>query len=107
MQAARHQVVHQVVAASDRREHVVDQRLLVRQRHRAVAEMGVTVAGHRAAFPKHVSAPLPKFVKHAALSGTNFGIWGTSTYIILVPLFDLKFRLELADDDVGTSNRRH
>ena len=41
VQAARHQVVHQVVAARDAAEHVVDQRLLVGERHGAVAEMGV------------------------------------------------------------------
>ena len=41
VQAGRHQVVHQVVAARDRMEHVVDQRLLVAKRHVAVAEMGV------------------------------------------------------------------
>ena len=35
VQAARHQVVHQVVAARDAVEHVVDQRLLVRRRRRS------------------------------------------------------------------------
>ena len=44
MQAGRHQVVHQVVAAGDRMEHVVDQRLLVAKRHVTEAEMGVV--GH-------------------------------------------------------------
>ena len=52
MQAARHQIVHQIVAASDRRENVVHQRLLLRQRHGAVAEMGVTIAGHQGGFPE-------------------------------------------------------
>ncbi len=32
---------------------------------------------------------------------------GTSKYMILVPLFDLKFLNELAASAVGTSNRRH
>ena len=41
MQPARHQVVHQVVAARDRMEHVVDQPLLVGKRHLPEAEMGV------------------------------------------------------------------
>ena len=40
MQAERHQVVHQVVAAGDAVEHVVDQRLLVRKRHFPRAELG-------------------------------------------------------------------
>ena len=41
MQPARHQVVHQVVAPCHRVEDVVDQRLLVVERHLAEAEMGV------------------------------------------------------------------
>ena len=41
VQAARHQIVHQVVAAGDLVEHVVDQALLGLQRHAAVAEMSV------------------------------------------------------------------
>jgi hypothetical protein len=32
---------------------------------------------------------------------------GTSKYMILVPLFDLKFLHEFAATAVGTSNRRH
>ena len=32
---------------------------------------------------------------------------GTSKYVILVPLIDLKFLKELAAGDAGTSNRRH
>ncbi len=32
---------------------------------------------------------------------------GTSKLIILVPLFDLKFLIEIAAHTVGTSNRRH
>ena len=40
VQAARHQVVHQVVTARDALKHVVDQRLLVRKRHLARAERG-------------------------------------------------------------------
>src|SRR5205085_6748533 len=44
----------------------------------------------------------------AATSGTNFGSEkGTSNYMILVPLFDLKFLNELAAGGAGTSNRRH
>ena len=38
--AERHQVVHQVVLAGDRREHLADQLLLVAGRHFAEAEMG-------------------------------------------------------------------
>ena len=41
VQAARHQVVHQVVAPRHRMEHVVHQRLLVAQRHPAEAEIGL------------------------------------------------------------------
>ena len=41
MQPARHQVVHQVVAARDLVEYVVDQPLLVGEGHLAEAEMGV------------------------------------------------------------------
>ena len=40
MQPERHQIVHQVVAARDAVEHVVDQRLLVLKRHLPGAEMG-------------------------------------------------------------------
>ena len=40
MDAAAHQVVHQVVAVGDAVEHVVDQPLLVLERHRPLAEMG-------------------------------------------------------------------
>jgi hypothetical protein len=39
MHAGRHQVVHQVVAAGDTAEHVIDHRLLVAKRHVAIAEM--------------------------------------------------------------------
>ena len=41
VQPARHQVVHQVVAAGDRMKHVVDHALLVGERHGFFAEMGV------------------------------------------------------------------
>jgi len=51
MQAERHEIVHQVVARRDAVEHVVDQRLLVRKRHLARAEMGVC---HRW-FPCHAN----------------------------------------------------
>ena len=44
VQPARHQVVHQVVAARDRMEHVVHQPLLVGQRHGLLAEMGLVLA---------------------------------------------------------------
>ena len=44
MQPARHQVVHQVVAPRHAVEHVVDQRLLVAERHLPEAEMGVSPA---------------------------------------------------------------
>ena len=49
VQPARHQVVHQVVAARDAVEHVVDQRLLVVERHVPEAEMGVlrSACAHR------------------------------------------------------------
>jgi hypothetical protein len=43
MHAARHQVVHQVVAPRDGVEHAVDKALLVVERHVAEAEMGVLV----------------------------------------------------------------
>ena len=46
VQPARHQVVHQVVAACHRMEHVVHQPLLVGQRHGLFAEMGVFTASH-------------------------------------------------------------
>ena len=45
MQPARHQVVHQVVAARNRMEHVVDHALLVGQGHGAFAEMGLVLGG--------------------------------------------------------------
>ncbi len=40
MDAERHQVVHHVVLAGDRREHFADQSLLVGHRHFAVTEVG-------------------------------------------------------------------
>jgi len=52
--------------------------------------------------------PLPKFVTHWSELGTNFGSeWGTSKFMILVPLFDLKFLNVPAASGVGTANRRH
>ena len=45
MQPGRHQVVHQVVAPRHLVEHVVDQRLLVAERHVAKAEMGLVAHG--------------------------------------------------------------
>src|ERR1043166_1576611 len=54
------------------------------------------------------SAPFPKFVIHCGtLSHELRKQRGTSKYMILVPLFDLKFLNELAGTAVGTSNRRH
>ena len=46
VQPARHQVVHEVVAARHAVENVVDQRLLVVERHLPKSEMGV-LAGRR------------------------------------------------------------
>src|SRR3974390_3905216 len=40
MQAERHQVVHQIVAARDAVKNVIDQRLLGRKRHPFGAELG-------------------------------------------------------------------
>ena len=40
VQPAGHQIVHNVVALSDLMEHVVDQILLVVERHFGIAEMG-------------------------------------------------------------------
>jgi len=54
------------------------------------------------------SAPFPKFVIHCGtLSHELRKQRCTSKYMILVPLFDLKFLNELAASAVGTSNRRH
>src|SRR5437764_5820128 len=54
------------------------------------------------------SAPLPKFVIHRSILRHELRKQrGTSTPMILVPLFDLKFLHELAATAVGTSNRRH
>ena len=53
------------------------------------------------------SAPLPKFVIHCGtLLHELRKQRGTSNFMILVPLFDLKFLNELAAEGVGTSNRR-
>src|SRR6476646_4272951 len=53
------------------------------------------------------SAPFPKFVIHrGTLSHELRKQRGTSKYLILVPLIDLKFPNGLAADDAGTSNRR-
>jgi hypothetical protein len=41
MQSKRHQVIHEIVTARDAAEDVVDQRLLVSERHLARAEIGV------------------------------------------------------------------
>src|SRR6266540_1515412 len=54
------------------------------------------------------SAPFPKFVIYfGTLSHELRKQRGTSKYMVLVPLFDLKFLNELAASAVGTSNRRH
>jgi hypothetical protein len=56
----------------------------------------------------NTSAPFPKFVIHrGTLSHELRKQRGTSKYMILVPLFDLKFLNEFAASAVGTSNRRH
>ena len=44
VQAAGHQIVHHVVAAGDLVEHVVDEMLLLGQRHLGIAEMGRTLS---------------------------------------------------------------
>ena len=46
VQPARHEIVHQVVAARHAVKNVVDQRLLVLERHAPEAEMGI-FAGSR------------------------------------------------------------
>src|SRR6186997_2338504 len=47
MQATRHQVVHQVVAAGHRMKYVIDTPLLVLERHALIAEMSLVAArGH-------------------------------------------------------------
>ena len=57
VQAGRHQVVHQVIAAGHRMEHVIDQRLLVGKRHRLFAEMGLSAVFSRAL--AMTNSPLP------------------------------------------------
>src|SRR5215216_4416231 len=54
------------------------------------------------------SAALPKFVIYRSPFGHELRKQrGTSKYLLLVPLFDLKFPHELAAGAVGTSNWRH
>src|SRR5262249_36493127 len=54
------------------------------------------------------SAPLSKFVIHRSTSRHELRKQrGTSKFMILVPLFDLKFLDEFAAGGAGTSNRRH
>ena len=48
MQAAGHEVVHQVVARRHAMKHAIDEALLVGQRHLAEAEMGLLGLGHGA-----------------------------------------------------------
>ena len=54
------------------------------------------------------SARLSKFVIHSGTLDTNFESQkGTSNFMILVPLFDLKLLNEFAAIEAGISNRRH
>src|SRR3954469_11019686 len=54
------------------------------------------------------SAPLSKFVIHCSTTRHELRKHrGTSKFMILVPLFDLKFLDEFAAGGAGTSNRRH
>jgi hypothetical protein len=54
------------------------------------------------------SAPLPKFViRRRGLRDELRKQRGTGKFMILVPLFDLKFLIESAAVAAGTSNRRH
>src|SRR5207302_11126922 len=54
------------------------------------------------------SAPIPKFASlRGTLSCELRNQRSTSKFMILVPLFDLKFLNEPAATAVGTSNRRH
>src|SRR5215470_14433179 len=54
------------------------------------------------------SAPLPKFVNHRGNHRHELRKQrGTSKFMTLVPLFDLKFLTEFAASAAGTSNRRH
>ena len=54
MQPARHQVVHQVVAARDRGKDLVHHRLLVGKRDAAIAKMGVAFDGHQATIARRL-----------------------------------------------------
>jgi hypothetical protein len=57
---------------------------------------------------KMASTRFPKFViRLRVLAYELRKAKGTSKPVILVPLCDLKFRLEFAARDAGTSNRRH
>jgi hypothetical protein len=54
------------------------------------------------------SARFPKFVTQGSTLLNEFRkAKGTSKSMILVPLFDLKFLIEIAAGGAGTSNRRH
>src|SRR5262245_24900720 len=54
------------------------------------------------------SAPLSKFVIHRSTTRHELRKQrGTSKFMILVPLFDLKFLDEFAAGGAGTSDRRH
>src|SRR5262249_5813135 len=68
----------------------------------------ICTLGGRDAAPLPASAPLPKFVIHRGTLGHELRKQGgTSKFMILVPLSDLKFLNEFAAGGVGTSNRRH
>jgi hypothetical protein len=54
------------------------------------------------------SAPIPKFASTRGTSDANFGIKrGTSSFMILVRVLNLKFLHELAAQMIGTSNSPH
>jgi len=58
-----------------------------------------------------IALAVPRFSKFAnhrgGLSRTSETKGHWQIYIVLVPLFDLKFLIELAASCAGTSNRRH
>src|SRR5262249_36416175 len=86
-----------------------------RAQNESVSDCGrANVAGVRLALqgartlPIGPSAPLSKFVIHCSTTRHELRKQrGTSKFMILVPLFDLKFLGEFAAGGVGTSNRRH
>ena len=57
---------------------------------------------------REASARFPKFVIQGSTLLDEFRkAKGTSKFMFLVPLFDLKFLIEFAASDAGSSNRRH